>query len=99
MRSLSPMISCITTRFKSDRQSLLEAMDESASHEPNKALHVKQIIAEGDRVAVISEVIRADADVRFAVVHILKFREDMIAEMWDMGQEIPPDSPNELGMF
>jgi hypothetical protein len=32
-------------------------------------------------------------------VHILRFENSRIAEMWDIAQEIPPDSPNALGMF
>ena len=35
----------------------------------------------------------------YAVVHILRFDGAKIAEMWDIGQEIPKDSPNALGMF
>jgi hypothetical protein len=32
-------------------------------------------------------------------VHILRFERGRIVEMWDLGQEIPEDSPNALGMF
>ena len=39
------------------------------------------------------------ADLECAVVHILRFEEGKIAEMWDVGQEIPRDCPNQLGMF
>jgi predicted SnoaL-like aldol condensation-catalyzing enzyme len=34
-----------------------------------------------------------------AVVHILRFEGGKIVEMWDVGQEIPKDSPNALGVF
>ena len=37
--------------------------------------------------------------VRAAVVHFFRFEKGRIAEMWDVGQEIPSDSPNENGMF
>jgi hypothetical protein len=32
-------------------------------------------------------------------VHILRFEGSRIGEMWDIGQEIPKESPNALGMF
>jgi predicted SnoaL-like aldol condensation-catalyzing enzyme len=85
--------------FKSDRASLLEAMAQSAAEEPNKAFDVKQAIASSDTVAVFSHLQRAQTDVDYAVVHILRFENGKIVEMWDIGQEVPDDSPNELGMF
>jgi predicted SnoaL-like aldol condensation-catalyzing enzyme len=33
------------------------------------------------------------------VIHIFRFEEDRIVELWDVGQEIPEDSPNDNGMF
>ena len=56
-------------------------------------------IAYGDRVAVLSHVRREQADIDIAVVHILRFSGGRIVEMWDVGQVIPKDSPNALGMF
>jgi hypothetical protein len=34
-----------------------------------------------------------------AVVHIFRFEHDRIAELWDVGQPVSKDSPNENGMF
>jgi predicted SnoaL-like aldol condensation-catalyzing enzyme len=85
--------------FPGDRESLLLAMEQSAASEPNKAFTVKQVIDSGDRVAVLSHLQRADADKDYAVVHILRFKGSKIVEMWDVGQEIPADSSNTLGMF
>jgi len=34
-----------------------------------------------------------------AVVHIFRFEDDRIVELWDLGQAIPQDSPNRHGMF
>jgi predicted SnoaL-like aldol condensation-catalyzing enzyme len=85
--------------FPSDRQSLLEGMAQSAEAEPNKSFTVMQAIESGDRVATLSHLRREQADVDFAVVHILRFEGGRIVEMWDVGQEIPKDSPNALGMF
>lgn len=85
--------------FRSDRASLLEAMEQSAAEEPNKSFVVKQAIASGDTVAVLSHLQRAQGELDYAVVHILRFEDGKIVEMWDLGQEVPGDSPNELGMF
>ena len=85
--------------FPSDRESLLRGMEESAKAEPNKSFTVKQVIESGDRVATLSHLRRENADVDIAVVHILRFENGKIAEMWDVGQQIPKDSPNTLGMF
>ena len=85
--------------FRSDRTSLLEAMEKSAAEEPNKSFNVKQTIASSDTVAVLSHLQRAQGEFNYAVVHILRFENGKIVEMWDLGQEVPSDSPNELGMF
>lgn len=85
--------------FPGDRDSLLTAMEQSAQSEPNKSFTVRQTIASADRVAVLSHLRRAHADQEYAVVHILRFEDGKIAEMWDVAQEIPRDSPNQLGMF
>ncbi|HUH55808.1 MAG TPA: ester cyclase [Rhodanobacter sp.] len=85
--------------FPGDRDSLLTAMEQSAQSEPNKSFTVRQTIESADRVAVMSHLRRAHVDLEYAVVHILRFEEGRIAEMWDVAQEIPRDSPNQLGMF
>lgn len=85
--------------FPGDRESLLLAMEQSAAKEPNKSFQPKQVADAGDRIAVLSHLVRADAGAEYAVVHILRFEGGMIVEMWDIGQEIPADSPNALGMF
>lgn len=85
--------------FPGDRESLLVGMEQSAASEPNKSFTVKQVIDSGDRVAVFSHLQRAQANQEYAVVHIFRFEGSKIVEMWDIGQEIPKDSPNTLGMF
>jgi predicted SnoaL-like aldol condensation-catalyzing enzyme len=85
--------------FPGDRESLLLAMEQSAAKEPNKAFEPRQVVDGGERIAVLSHLVRADAGVEIAVVHILRFEGGKIVEMWDVGQEIPADSPNALGMF
>ena len=85
--------------FPGDRESLLVAMKQSAESEPNKSFNVKQVIESADRVVVFSHLQRAQTNQEYAVVHIFRFEGSKIVEMWDIGQEIPKDSPNALGMF
>jgi predicted SnoaL-like aldol condensation-catalyzing enzyme len=32
-------------------------------------------------------------------VHIFRFEQGRIVELWDLGQEVPESSPNQYGMF
>ena len=85
--------------FAGDRESLLLAMEQSAAAEPNKSFEVRQVIDGGDRIALLSHLKRASVDVEYAVVHIARIEGGRIVELWDVGQEIPKDSPNANGMF
>ncbi|MFA4133969.1 MULTISPECIES: nuclear transport factor 2 family protein [unclassified Brevibacillus] len=85
--------------FRGDAHSLMLAMEENAAKNPHKILEVKRAIEEGDIVAVHSHVKQNQEDLGGAVVHIFRFHNDQIVEMWDVGQPIPADSPNENGMF
>lgn len=83
--------------FKGDADSLMNAMIEADTVEPNKAFNVKQVFESADRVAVYSQVIKEKMEI--AVVHILRFENGKISEMWDLGQVLEKDSPNENGVF
>lgn len=99
-RYVSPEFVHHNAWFPGDRESLLRAMEQSAAAEPNKAFEVKQVVDGGDRIAVLSHLERASGGTGYAVVHIARFGGDgKIAELWDLAQEIPKDSPNTLGMF
>lgn len=98
-RHVAPFFTHHNAGFPADRESLLVAMEESARNEPNKSFDIHQVIADGDRVAVFSRLQRAEIDLAYAVVHILRFDDAKIVEMWDIAQEVPRESPNSLGMF
>ena len=85
--------------FRGDAASLRDAMEQNATKNPNKMLDVQSAIAEGDRVAVFSRVRQNPADRGGAVVHIFRFENDRIVELWDIGQAVPEQSVNENGMF
>jgi predicted SnoaL-like aldol condensation-catalyzing enzyme len=85
--------------FKGDRETLLVRMEENEMLFPDKLLEIKHQLEDGDLVATHSR-LRINPDKpEMAVVHIVRFAVDKIVEMWDIGQEIPRDSPNENGLF
>lgn len=85
--------------FPGDANSLMTAMDANAQQFPSKTLQVKIAVEEGDKVATLSRVVHTPGELGAAVVHIFRFAEGKIAELWDVGQAIPEDSPNQYGMF
>jgi predicted SnoaL-like aldol condensation-catalyzing enzyme len=86
--------------FKGDRQSLKTAMDEAHTTSPNKLIDVKNVFEDGDFVITHSLVVRGNpSDPDIAVVHIFKFEGDKVVELWDLGQLLSKDSPNENGAF
>jgi predicted SnoaL-like aldol condensation-catalyzing enzyme len=85
--------------FRGDVDSLKIAMEENAIKNPNKIFEVKRALEEDDIVAVHSHVKQNQDDLGAAVVHIFRFYNELIVELWDLGQPIPESSPNENGMF
>lgn len=85
--------------FRGDAASLRTAMEENAAEHPDKILDIKLAVQEGEYVAVFSHIRQNREDRGAAVVHIFRFKDGLIAEMWDIGQAVPEQSPNENGMF
>jgi predicted SnoaL-like aldol condensation-catalyzing enzyme len=85
--------------FPGDRESLMLAMEENATKNPQKKLEIKRTLEDGDLVMTYSHVQQRLGDPGAAVVHIFRFGDGRIVELWDVGQAIPQDSPNENGMF
>jgi predicted SnoaL-like aldol condensation-catalyzing enzyme len=85
--------------FRGDAQSLARAMEENAAQNPDKTFHVERVIEEGELVAVHSRVRLKPGGSDNAVVHIFRFENDRVAELWDIGMGAPEGSPNENGMF
>ena len=85
--------------FEGSAEALEAGMQENADQNPEKSLEVKQVLAEGDLVAVFSEVHHRRGDRGAAVMHLLRFENGRIAELWDVGQEVPENSLNQYGMF
>ena len=86
--------------FKGDRESLMTAMQEAHQESPNKAVEVRKAYQDGDIVITQSLVTREDpAQPDISVVHIFRFKDGQIVELWDVGQPVLKDSPNQNGMF
>lgn len=87
--------------FKGDRQSLMLAMEDAHKANPNKSLEIKKVYVDGDTVVTHSLVSKKEMEI--AVVHILRFEScdgvNRIVELWDLGQVISKDSPNQYGLF
>jgi predicted SnoaL-like aldol condensation-catalyzing enzyme len=62
-------------------------------------LEIQRTLEDGDLVAAHSCVRQKPGELGAAVVQIFKFQDDRIVELWDMGQPVPENSPNENGMF
>ena len=85
--------------FAGDAESLKAGMAEAHEKFPDTTLEIQHVLEEGDLVAVHSRVRHSTDTPEIAVVHIFRFEGDRIAELWDIGQEAPKDSPNENGLF
>ncbi len=86
--------------FKGDRQSLMAAMEEASKTSPNKSIEIEHVYEDDDTVVTHSRVVRQNpADLNIAVIHIFRMENGQIVELWDVGQPISKDSPNENGMF
>ena len=80
-------------------EDLIEGMEEMAEAFPRTTFEEKQIIEDGNQVAIYSHVVTEPGNRGLAVVHILRFEGEKIVELWDVAQPVPENSPNELGMF
>jgi predicted SnoaL-like aldol condensation-catalyzing enzyme len=85
--------------FRGDADSLRIAMEENAAKNPNKILEIQRALEDGDFVAVHSHIRQNPGERGAAVVHIFKFQGDRVIELWDIGQPVPENSPNQNAMF
>ena len=85
--------------FEGSAESLQAGMQANALQNPDKVLDVKRVIADGELVAVHSHVQQKPGERGAAVVHIFRFENGRILELWDLGQPLPDESPNQFGMF
>jgi predicted SnoaL-like aldol condensation-catalyzing enzyme len=85
--------------FKGDGLTLMTAMEEAAKKNPDKIFEIQRALEDENLVAVHSHVRQTPNDLGVAVIHIFRFDQDKIVELWDFGQAVPADTVNENGMF
>jgi predicted SnoaL-like aldol condensation-catalyzing enzyme len=85
--------------FKGDGHTLMVAMEEDAKDNPDKVFEIQRALEDENLVAVHSRFRQTPNDVEVAVMHIFRFDDDKIVELWDFGQAVPDTMINENGMF
>jgi predicted SnoaL-like aldol condensation-catalyzing enzyme len=85
--------------FAADAVTLRAAMKENAGRFPHMVFEVQRAIADGPLVAVHSRAVLEEGGSEMAIVHILRFEDGRIAEMWDIAQAAPVPMANRDGMF
>ncbi len=78
---------------------LKKAMQENHIQFPGKQYTVKNALGDGDLVAAHGRIIPRPGEKGMVVVHLFRFQGDKIVELWDCGQPVPADSPNQDGAW
>lgn len=85
--------------FAAGFTALREAMKANALQFPEMHLTVKNVIGDGDLVAIHSHVVLRPGEPGLATIHLFRFKGNKIVEIWDIGQPVPADLTNQDGMF
>ena len=81
-------------------QALKDFLDFIVKENPHASHSLKRSFVDGDHVILHYHVVRFPGDPGFAVVDIFRIENGMIAEHWDVLQDIPAgDYPNPNGPF
>lgn len=84
--------------FKGDRETLLQGMKEAHAQFPQSVIDVKHVFEDGAYVITHSHV-KHTPEQEFAAVHIFRFENGKIVELWDSPVQIEKNSPNKNGPF
>src|SRR5512135_3391354 len=85
--------------FPAGFPALKKAMAENDALFPTKQICVRNVLCDGDLVAVHSDLVLSPGQTEMTVVHLLRFEGEKIVEFWDCGQPLPAKSPNKDGAF
>lgn len=80
-------------------QALKDWLDARRADSPDAVQTIHRAFADGDHVIVHVELHRWPGDPGMAVVDIFRMQDGMIAEHWDVLQDIPADPVNANSMF
>jgi predicted SnoaL-like aldol condensation-catalyzing enzyme len=86
-------------RFPGETEALAKAMKQNADDHPNGVYEIQRALEDGDLVAVHARTRLDPGEPELAAVHIFRFDNGRIAELWDVVAPVPEDSPNENGAF
>ena len=81
---------------------MISAGKDLGSQNPDPGFTVKHILADGNLVAVHTELLNSKSQPNqggLRQVHLFRFMGDKIVEYWDITQQILPDMPNASGAF
>jgi predicted SnoaL-like aldol condensation-catalyzing enzyme len=78
---------------------LKEFLHWAKSVSPSAEHHVKRLFADGDYVIAHVHVIIQSGERGNAVVDIFRIEDGMVAEHWDVAQQVPQRAQNPNGMF
>ncbi len=85
--------------FPTGFAALKKGMLDNHARFPNKQLTIKHVLGDGELVAVHSHIVMNPGEKGVATVHLFRFDKNKIVELWDFGQPVPDDSPNQDGIF
>ncbi|MBS3131268.1 nuclear transport factor 2 family protein [Candidatus Woesearchaeota archaeon] len=84
--------------FKGDRDSLMKGMEESVKQFPDKVFEPIRALEDGNLVAIHGKVKLSEGS-KWSVIHIFRFEQGKIIELWEASQQVLKGSPNENGIF
>ena len=85
--------------FPAGREAIKQAQLDDAKNAPNKSIEIHQVLHHGPKVAIHSHITPEPGHAGYSVVHIFRFNNGKIVEMWDVVMEVPADCPNGDGVF
>jgi predicted SnoaL-like aldol condensation-catalyzing enzyme len=81
------------------REGLKAFLDMIQAQTPEAVHDIKRAFVDGDHVTVHYHVRRWPGDLGWAVIDLFRIEDGMIAEHWDVMQDVREGGPNPLGPF
>jgi len=78
---------------------LQKGMQDAEDQTPDKTYEVKNVVGTDDLVAVHGHLIMGKDEAGMATVHMFRFNDGKIVELWDVAQDLPANSVNTDGAF
>lgn len=98
-RYFSPDVVDHSPHVTGDRQSIIDRLSTLNWDKAGPERTIRNVIAEGDLVAVHHHLVREPGTKGIAAVDIFRVKDGKIVEHWDVLQPLPESSPNLHGAF